>query len=91
MTIFFEKGEDEDINQEEFIPGDVVDIRMYGVSETYYNYIRLLIEQYDSVGDPFSSTPAALRGNCTNTTNVDNYAFGYFRLTQVAKASYTFQ
>ena len=91
MTIFFEKGEDEDLNQEEFVPGDVVDIKMYGVSEAYSNYIRLLIEQYDSVGDPFSSTPAALRGNCINPANPDNYAFGYFRLTQVVKASYTFQ
>ncbi len=91
MTVFFEKGEDEDINQDEFMSGNVVDIKMYGVSKTYYNYIKLLIEQYDSVGDPFSSTPAALRGNCVNTTNVNNYALGYFRLTQVVKASYTFQ
>ncbi|SFZ94542.1 protein of unknown function [Flaviramulus basaltis] len=91
MTIFYEREEDEDINQEEFEVGDVVDIEFYGVSEPFYNYIRLLIEQYESVGDPFSTTPVALRGNCTNPSNPDYYAFGYFRLTEVVKANYTFE
>lgn len=91
MTVFFEKGEDEDINQTEFEPGDVANIEFYGISEQYYNYIGLLIEQYESTGDPFTTTPVALRGNCTNPSNPDNYAFGYFRLSQVVKESYTFQ
>lgn len=91
MTVFYEKEEDEDINQKEFEVGDVVNIEFYGVSEPYFNYIRLLIEQYESVGDPFSTTPVALRGNCTNPNNPDNYAFGYFRLTEVVKTNYTFE
>ena len=91
MTNFYEKEEDEDINQEEFEAGDVVFINLYGISEQYYNYISLLLEQYYSVGDPFSSTPVALRGNCINTTHPDNYGLGYFRLTEVVKTSYTFQ
>jgi hypothetical protein len=91
MTIFYEKEEDEDINQEEFEAGDVVDIKFHGVSERYYNYIRLLIEQYDSVGNPFSATPVPLKGNCTNPANPDQYAFGYFRLSETVTTSYTFQ
>ena len=91
MKVFYEKEEDEDINQEEFEVGDVVDINFYGISETYHNYIQLLIEQYESTGDPFSSVPVVLKGNCTNPSNPDNFALGYFRLTQVVKASYTFQ
>lgn len=91
MKVFYEKEDDEDINQEEFEAGDVVSIDFHGVSETYYNYIRLLIEQYGSVGDPFSTTPVALRGNCTNASDPDKYAFGYFRLTEVVKTTYTFQ
>jgi len=90
MRVFYEKEEDTDINQKEFETGDIVDINFYGISERYFNYIRLLIEQYGSSGDPFSSAPVPLRGNCTNPTNPDNYAFGYFRLTQVVEASYTF-
>lgn len=91
MSLFYEREEDTDINQEEFKPGDIVNISFYGVSETYSNYIRLLIEQYESVGDPFSSTPVVLRGNCTNPSNPENFAFGYFRITEVVKESYTFQ
>ena len=91
VTNFYEKEDDEDINQEEFEAGDVVYINLYGISEQYYNYMSLLLEQYYSVGDPFSTTPVALRGNCVNTTNPDNYGLGYFRLTEVVKTSYTFE
>ncbi|GAA4230751.1 DUF4249 domain-containing protein [Postechiella marina] len=91
MNVFYEKEEDDDINQKEFEAGDIANIEFYGVSEQYSNYIRLLIEQYESVGDPFSTIPVALRGNCTNPANPDNYAYGYFRLSQVVKTSYTFQ
>lgn len=88
---FFEKDDDADDPTEEFNPGDTVDISLFGISERYHNYMQLLIEQYDSGGDPFSSVAAEIRGNCINTTTPDNYAFGYFRLTQVVKESYTFQ
>lgn len=91
MTDFFEKENDEDINQKEFESGDIVYINLFGISEQYHNFIRLLINQYDSVGNPFDSTPVTLKGNCQNINNPSNYAFGYFRLTQVVKASYTFQ
>ncbi len=87
---FFEKDGDEGTQEEEFAPGDTVEISLFGISERYYNYITLLIEQYDSGGDPFSATPARVRGNCINTTNPDNYAHGYFRVTEVDVVSYTF-
>lgn len=91
MTVFYEKEDNDDINQKEFESGDVANIEFYGVSEQYFNYIGLLIDQYESVGDPFSTEPAALRGNCVNPENPNNYAFGYFRLSEVVKISYTFQ
>lgn len=52
--------------------------------------MSLLISQYESGGDPFSTTPVAIKGNCINQTQKDNYAFGYFRLTQVEETDYTF-
>lgn len=90
ITIFNERQEDEDINQVEYAPGDVVDIEFYGISKEYYDFIKILINQSES-GGPFDSTPVALRGNCTNETNPDMYAYGYFRITQVSKATYTFE
>lgn len=91
IDIFFEKDRDEEDSQEEFNPGDNVMITLVGVSERFYNYSDLLIEQYDSGGDPFSTTPAEIKGNCINETNADNYAFGFFRLSETQTINYTFE
>ena len=91
MRIFFEKFNDEDSGERELQPGDIVDIKFYGISKTYYNYIRLLIEQNDTGGDPFATIPAPLKGNCINIDDPDDPALGYFRLTQVDKRKYTVQ
>ncbi|MDN3642663.1 DUF4249 domain-containing protein [Lutimonas halocynthiae] len=90
MSIFYEKLEDEDAGEMEFVPGDIVDISLLGLSEPYYNYIKLLIEQSQS-GGPFSTIPAEIKGNCINQSNPENYAFGYFRLSEVDKKVYIFQ
>nr|WP_299338721.1 DUF4249 family protein [Allomuricauda sp.] len=81
--------DDDDEDLEPFEPGDVVGIELYGISRPYYDYIKILIEQLGGVGI-FETTPVAVRGNCINETNPDNYAFGYFRLTEVVRTSYTF-
>ncbi|WP_046743464.1 DUF4249 domain-containing protein [Kordia zhangzhouensis] len=88
---FFEKARDNDDETEEYNPGDIVNIKLYGISERYYNYITLLVEQYDTGGDPFSAIPAEIKGNCINVTNEANYAFGYFRVTEFNQVTYTFQ
>lgn len=90
MKFFIEKLDDEDTGEEEFDVGDVVDLNAYGISKAYYNYIRVLIDQSDS-GNPFSTIPVALKGNCVNPSNPDKYAFGYFRLTQMVKTTYIVQ
>lgn len=89
ISWYYEKEEDSESKTEEFVPGDVVNIDLYGISEGYYNYIRILIEQSEGVG-LFSATPVALKGNCINLDNTNNYANGYFRLTQVSRRTYTF-
>lgn len=88
---FFEKEEDDDDPTNQFDPGDEVNIKLYGISERYYNFITLLIEQYGSAGNPFATVPAEIRGNCVNETNEANYAFGYFRVTEFDQVDYTFQ
>ncbi len=88
MRIFYEKFNNENTNEKELQPGDIVDIKLYGISKTYFNFIRLLIEQNEAGGDPFATIPAELKGNCINPINPENYALGYFRLTQVDKRTY---
>ena len=88
MTFFYEKIEDD--KDMELQPGDNVDIYLYGISEQYYNFIGLLISQSKD-GGLFSTTPAEIKGNCINITTKENYAYGYFRLTQVNKHVYVVQ
>lgn len=84
--------EDDDTTDknEAFQPGDIVDIEMYAISGPYRNYLEILIDQIGGVG-LFEATPVSVKGNCINTTNPDNYAHGFFRLTEVNKTSYTFE
>ena len=88
IHLFFEKDGDDD--GDEFEPGDIVDINLYNVSETYYNYMDILISQSGSSGNPFSPAPVELKGNCINITDADNYPYGYFRVTQTDSETYTF-
>lgn len=91
VTFYYEKIEDEQENIKEFEPGDTVDIVLLGISEDYYNYLQLLIEQFESAGDPFSATPVALVGNCINIDNPDNTPYGYFRVSEKVQSSFTFE
>lgn len=90
ISWYYEKEEDEDTNTEEFVPGDVVDVELVGISEAYHNYVRILIEQSEGAG-LFSTTPVALKGNCINVDNAENYANGYFRISQKVRDTYTFE
>lgn len=73
---------------DEFETGDDVDIKLYGISSSYYNYMRVLFNSTDS-GGPFPIPVGTVRGNLVNQTNPDNYALGYFRLSEVDQITYT--
>jgi hypothetical protein len=78
---------DEDIEQ-----GDELTIRNYGVSERFYQFIYVLLEQNsDDSGGPFETQPATVRGNCINETKPDYYPLGYFRVSEVDEYVYTIQ
>lgn len=79
----------ESYSHEKLKAGDRVDIKLYGISKSYYNYMFKLIVASGNDGNPFPTIPSAVRGNIVNQTNSKNYAFGYFRLAEVATKSYT--
>ena len=91
FTVYYEKVEDDDDNIEEFKPGDIVDFSFMGISEQYHDYLRLLTEQYESAGEPFSPPPVPLVGNCINEDDPDNFPYGYFRVTEMISGTYRFQ
>ncbi|ACU59557.1 DUF4249 domain-containing protein [Chitinophaga pinensis] len=79
----------ESYSHEKLKAGDQVDIKLYGISKDYYNYMFKLIVASGNDGNPFPTIPSAVRGNIVNQTNSKNYALGYFRLAEVATKSYT--
>jgi len=76
---------------EELEIGDNVQIRLYGVDNQFYNFMSLLLQQNNSDGGPFETQPATVRGNIINLDNPDNYPFGYFRISNVYRESYTIE
>lgn len=80
-----------EFENEEFEAGDSIDINLYGISENYYNYINLLVNQTGEGGGPFTTTPAQLKGNCKNLTNPNKEVLGYFRLGEVVKTTHVIQ
>ncbi len=72
-------------------PGDLMNIKLYGISRRYYEYFNKLLLASGGDSGPFPSTPVAVRGNIINETNFNNFAFGYFRLSEVDVKKYTLQ
>ncbi len=79
-------------SEEDITAGNVVRIRNYGASESFYAFMFLLLQQgSQESGGPFETQPSSVRGNCINETNPDNFPFGYFRLSEVDEVLYTIQ
>lgn len=79
-------------SEQDLKPGDKVMIRNYGISERFYLYMFILLQQTSqSGGGPFQTQPAMVKGNCVNETNPDNFPLGYFRLSEVDEVVYNVQ
>lgn len=76
-------------NDEDAEPGDMVGFQIQGISEGFYEYMFILRSQSgNSNGGPFQTQPSIVRGNIVNITNPENFAFGYFRLSEVDVLTY---
>jgi hypothetical protein len=76
-------------SDEDLQAGDELIIRNYGVTERFYEFMFLLLQQTETDGGPFQTQPATVRGNCVNITNPDNFPLGYFRVSQAFEIIYT--
>ena len=70
--------------------GNHVTVRNYGVSEQFYNFMFVLLQQNseEGGGGPFETQPATVRGNCINLTASERYPLGFFRLSEVDEIDY---
>ncbi len=76
-------------SDEDLEAGSTLDFRLSGISQRYYNYMNILLSISGSNGgSPFSSPPATVRGNIVNTSDPDNYALGYFSLSESVEVNY---
>ncbi|MFO7720845.1 MAG: DUF4249 family protein [Gillisia sp.] len=79
-------------SNDDLAPGAEVDFEIQGISKRFYEYMFILRSQAGtSGGGPFQTQPTTVRGNIINTTNPENFAFGYFRLSETDLLSYTIQ
>jgi hypothetical protein len=79
-------------NNDDLSAGDQIDVAHYGISRSYYNYMNILLSVAGNTGgSPFQSPPATVRGNIINATNFDNYALGYFRLSETSSGNFIIQ
>lgn len=69
--------------------GDVIALKLYGISKRYFDYFKKLSLASGNGGSPFQTTPSGVRGNIVNQTNSQNFAYGYFRLSEVDTQNYT--
>lgn len=79
------------LSDEDLASGQEVHIELQGISRGYYEYMNILTSQAGQGGGPFQTQPSTIRGNIVNTTNFDNFAFGYFRLSQRTATSYVIE
>jgi hypothetical protein len=70
-------------SDKELKAGDLIDIRLYGISKRYYDYFRKLLAASGAGTGPFQTTPGSVRGNIINQTHFANFAYGYFRLSEI--------
>ncbi|MGS2738485.1 DUF4249 domain-containing protein [Sinomicrobium sp. M5D2P17] len=79
-------------DNENYVAGATVGINVYGISQRYYDYINILVQQSGSdENGPFPTTPVQLKGNCTNVNDPNEEVLGYFRLGEFDTTSYTIE
>lgn len=77
---------------EDFEEGIIGNFKVMGIDQRCFTFYDTLIQQTaDGGGGPFDTQPATVRGNIVNSTNPENFPFGYFRISQVFEFEYEIQ
>lgn len=77
---------------DQFKKDDILTYTMSGVSQQYFNYMNILLAQAGTTSaGPFSTPTTTVRGNIVNQTNFNNFALGYFRLSETVVEEYVIE
>lgn len=77
-------------SDEDLTANTILDLRLSGISLQYYNYLIVLYGNA-SGGNPFQGPPATVRGNVVNPINTEDFALGYFSLSESDFQTYVVQ
>ncbi len=84
-NLFFSTSFGDNVKQ-----NDLVKITHYGISKGYYEYLNILLNLAGNQGGgPFQAPPVTVRGNIINTSNPDDFPFGFFSLSESDTKNYT--
>ncbi len=64
-------------------PGDLLTITLLGIDKEFASYVDQALVQAGEDGGGFGVPPATVRGNVLNSTEPDNFPFGYFAISEV--------
>lgn len=71
---------------------DELRIELYGISSQYYDYMSKIFSMISEGNKgPFEVPPSQVRGNVVNQSVSSNFAYGYFRLSEVSSIEYVTQ
>ena len=71
-------------------PSENLVVYLKGSDQNTNDYVDGITELSDGGGNgPFNTVPFQLKGNIVNTTNADNFPFGYFRVSEVYSSEIT--
>lgn len=77
---------------EDLKSGDELTFTLNGITLNHFNYMNILLSQAGGgSGGPFSTPTSTIRGNVVNQTDFNNFALGYFRLSERAKITYVIE
>ena len=77
---------------EDMFAGQEITLKILGIDEQFYNYAFQVIELSDQDNsDPFQVPPSVTRGNILNTENPDNFALGYFSISEAYRLNFTIE
>lgn len=79
-------GADQGFDLTELTGDDIegfVKVYQTSISQKAYDFFQVLTNQENNSLGPFSTPPAPIRGNITNTTNDKDFALGFFTVSSV--------
>jgi hypothetical protein len=74
---------------DDLVKDDQLRIELYGISSQHYDYMSKIFSMISEGNKgPFEVPPSQVRGNVINQSAASNFAYGYFRLSQVSTIEY---